>query len=122
IGRALEHQSLLERQNATLRAEVSSLSSGDRVETRAAAAGMVIAPPGAIRFLAAGGHGTAIHAARAMTAPAAGGATGTVGGATTTAAATTATATTASTAAGTTAAATPTQTSATSASTPTAAP
>jgi hypothetical protein len=71
IGRAIEHQGLLERQNATLRAQVSSLSSGDRVETEAARMSMVVAPPGAIRFLSAGGRGTAARAARAMTAPAA---------------------------------------------------
>jgi hypothetical protein len=69
IGRAIEHQNLLERQNATLRAQVSSLSSGDRVETQAARMGMVVAAPGAIRFLSAGGRGTAARAARAMTAP-----------------------------------------------------
>jgi hypothetical protein len=76
IGRAIEHQGLLERQNATLRAQVSSLSSGDRVETEAARMSMVVAPPGAIRFLSAGGRGTAARAARAMTAPAAASASG----------------------------------------------
>lgn len=88
IGRALEHQSLLERQNATLRDEVSSLSAGDRVETQAARAGMVVAAPGSITFLKAGGSGVARRAAKAMMPPAAtavasGGTSGAASGAST---------------------------------------
>jgi hypothetical protein len=50
IGRALEHESLLARENATLSIEDAKLSSGERVERIAAAQGMVVAPPGALRF------------------------------------------------------------------------
>jgi cell division protein FtsL len=50
IGRALEHEGLLQRENATLSIEDARLSSGERVEQLAAARGMVVAPPGALRF------------------------------------------------------------------------
>jgi hypothetical protein len=50
IGRALEHEGLLQRENATLSIEDAQLSSGERVEQLAAARGMVVASPGALRF------------------------------------------------------------------------
>lgn len=68
IGRALEHESLLRRQNATLRYDVSNLSGGDRVETQAVRMGMTMASPGAIHFLSAGGSDQARRAARSLDA------------------------------------------------------
>ncbi len=68
IGRALEHESLLRRQNATLRYDVSNLSAGDRVETQAVRMGMTMASPGAIHFLSAGGSDQARRAARSLDA------------------------------------------------------
>ncbi len=52
IGQAVERSSVLERQNAALQAGISQLSSGERIQTVAARAGMV-APTGAdgVRFL-----------------------------------------------------------------------
>lgn len=50
IGRALEHEGLLQRENATLSIEDAQLSSGERVEQMAAARGLVVAAPGALRF------------------------------------------------------------------------
>ena len=50
IGRALEHEGLLQRENATLGIEDAQLSSGERVEQLAAARGMVVAAPGSLRF------------------------------------------------------------------------
>jgi hypothetical protein len=56
IGRAIEHESLLTRENATLSATDAEMSAGDRVEQRAAGGeGMVMVPPGALRFLATRG-------------------------------------------------------------------
>ncbi len=68
IGRALEHESLLRRQNATLRFDVSNLSAGDRVETQAVRMGMTMASPGAIHFLSAGGSDQVRRAARSLDA------------------------------------------------------
>jgi len=68
IGRALEHESLLRRQNATLRYDVSNLSGGNRVETQAVRMGMTMASPGAIHFLSAGGSDQARRAARSLDA------------------------------------------------------
>jgi cell division protein FtsL len=50
IGRALEHEGLLRRENSALSIEDSTLASGERVERLAAARGMVVAPPGALHF------------------------------------------------------------------------
>jgi cell division protein FtsL len=50
IGRAIEHEGLLRRENSALSIEDSRLSSGERVERLAAARGMVIAPPGILHF------------------------------------------------------------------------
>ncbi|HEY3829327.1 MAG TPA: hypothetical protein VGL57_09035 [Solirubrobacteraceae bacterium] len=70
IGRALEHEGLLQRENAALSIEDAKLSSGERVEQLAAARGMVVAPPGALRFDATRG---ALDARLAVAALARGG-------------------------------------------------
>jgi hypothetical protein len=59
----------LERQNAELRASVSSLDSGQRIQDIAAARGMVMPDDGQLRFLRAGDPGNGARAAQAMTAP-----------------------------------------------------
>jgi hypothetical protein len=59
----------LERQNAELRAGVSSLDSGQRIQDIAAARGMVMPDDGQLRFLDAGHPGDGARAAQAMTAP-----------------------------------------------------
>jgi hypothetical protein len=66
IGRALEHEALLQRENATLSIENSELAAGTRVESRAAHLGMSFASVGALRFLSAGGHGEVGKAAAAL--------------------------------------------------------
>lgn len=53
IGRTLERESLLQRQNAALSIENSELAAGDHVEARASQLGMQRAPLSALRFLAA---------------------------------------------------------------------
>jgi hypothetical protein len=52
IGRALEHQALLQRQNAALSIEDSELGAGARVQSRAARIGMELAPLRGLVFLA----------------------------------------------------------------------
>jgi hypothetical protein len=52
IGRALEHEGLLQRENAALSIEISEMAAGDRVELQAARIGMELVPPGGLRFLA----------------------------------------------------------------------
>ena len=59
----------LERQNAELRASVSSLDSGQRIQDLAAARGMVMPDDGQLRFLTAGPPGDGERAAHAITAP-----------------------------------------------------
>jgi hypothetical protein len=59
----------LERANAELRAGVSSLDSGQRIQDLAAARGMVMPDDGQLRFLTAGPPGDGARAARAITAP-----------------------------------------------------
>jgi hypothetical protein len=59
----------LERQNAELRASVSSLDSGQRIQDLAAARGMVMPDDGQLRFLNAGPPGDGERAARAITEP-----------------------------------------------------
>jgi hypothetical protein len=55
IGRAIEHEGLLQRENAVLSAENSSMSAGDLIEGQAVASGMRIVSPGALIFLRARG-------------------------------------------------------------------
>jgi cell division protein FtsL len=52
IGRALEHQALLQRENAALSIEDSELGAGARVQSRAARLGMELAPLRGLVFLA----------------------------------------------------------------------
>ena len=51
IGRAIEHEGLLQRTNAALSAENSSMAAGDLVEQQAIASGMRIVSPGSLIFL-----------------------------------------------------------------------
>ncbi len=69
IGRALEHEAVLQRQNATLAIENSELAAGTRVESRATALGMGFAPAGALHFLSASTHGDIAKAATALATP-----------------------------------------------------
>jgi hypothetical protein len=66
IGRALEHEALLQRENAALSIENSELAAGTRVEAGAAKLGMAFVPVSALRFLSAGGHDDAGKAAAAL--------------------------------------------------------
>jgi hypothetical protein len=59
----------LERSNAELRASVSRLDSGQRIQDIAAARGMVMPDDGQLKFLAAGPAGNGARAAQTMTAP-----------------------------------------------------
>jgi hypothetical protein len=59
----------LERSNAELRASVSRLDSGQRIQDIAAARGMVMPDDGQLRFLQAAPAGDGARAAQAMTAP-----------------------------------------------------
>ena len=70
IGRALEHEALLQRENAALSIEDSELAARDPVEARAARIGMEFAPLRALRFLAVR---PGIDSARAATALTSGG-------------------------------------------------
>jgi hypothetical protein len=53
IGRALQHEAVLQRQNAALSIENSEMAAGGRVQSQAAQIGMQFVPAGALRFLAA---------------------------------------------------------------------
>jgi hypothetical protein len=53
IGRALEHEALLQRENAALSIENSELASGAHVDTRATRLGMAFAPQTSLHFLKA---------------------------------------------------------------------
>jgi cell division protein FtsL len=69
IGRALEHEASLQRENSTLSIDDSMQSSGERIEQLAAARGMVIAPPGALHFEQARGALDVRLAAAALARP-----------------------------------------------------
>ncbi|MEA2222309.1 MAG: hypothetical protein QOH83_685 [Solirubrobacteraceae bacterium] len=70
IGRAVETAATLERNNAALRADVSRLSSGDRIQALAGARGFVMPEPGDVTYLRAGGLGAeGVRAAQRMHAP-----------------------------------------------------
>jgi hypothetical protein len=68
IGRSLERESSLQRQNAALSIESSELAAGNRVETRAAALGMQLVPVSSLRFLTANPRADAARAASALSA------------------------------------------------------
>jgi cell division protein FtsL len=53
IGRAIEREALLQRENAALSIENSELAAGDRVQSLATRLGMELVPAGALRFLTA---------------------------------------------------------------------
>jgi len=70
IGRAVETAATLERSNAALRADVSRLSSGDRIQSLAGARGFVMPEPADVTYLRAGSPGSdGVRAARRMRAP-----------------------------------------------------
>ncbi len=58
IGRALEHEAALQRENSALSVENSEVAAGDTVELQAAHMGMQLIPAGALRFLSAPGSGS----------------------------------------------------------------
>ncbi len=66
VGRALEHEAFLQRENAALRIADAQLSSGERVEALAAARGMVVVAPGSQHFLKSRGALDARLAAGAL--------------------------------------------------------
>jgi hypothetical protein len=79
IGRALEHEALLQRENAALSIENSEMAAGDRVELQAGRLGMGLISPGALRFLSPGSPSLqASRAAAALSAPLATSSTGTI--------------------------------------------
>jgi len=74
IGESVERQANLERQNAALRADVSSLSAGPRIQEVAGGLGMLMAPAGDVRYLDVGGADSTLlgdRAAHVMAAPSA---------------------------------------------------
>ncbi len=70
IGRSLEREGLLQRENAALSIEDSELAAGNRVESRATAIGMELVPIAALRFLTARPGIDATRAAGALRTPA----------------------------------------------------
>jgi hypothetical protein len=60
IGRALEHEAALQRENSALSVENSEVAAGDTVELQAAHMGMRLVPAGSLRFLSARGTGSEI--------------------------------------------------------------
>ncbi len=68
IGRALEHEAALQRENAALSVEDSEVASGNTIELQAAHMGMEIAPPGALRFLSVHPQGLSAELGRAVAA------------------------------------------------------
>ncbi len=70
IGRALERQQLLQRENSALSIEDSELAAGERVEAQASRLGMQLVPQGALRFLAAHPGADVAHAVAALKDPA----------------------------------------------------
>jgi Cell division protein FtsL len=68
IGRTLEREGSLQRENAALSIESSELAAGNRVESRAAALGMELVPVGSLRFLSVHPRADAAHAAAALSA------------------------------------------------------
>jgi len=53
IGRAIEHEAMLQRENATLSIANSELAASERITSQAARLGMQFVAPGALRFLSA---------------------------------------------------------------------
>jgi hypothetical protein len=69
IGRAVQSASTLERQNAAMRADVSRMESGERIDDVAQGLGMVVPADGGERYVSARGTGLAARATERMTAP-----------------------------------------------------
>jgi cell division protein FtsL len=69
IGRTLQKQTALQRENASLNIENSELSAGDRVESRASRLGMQLVPAGALRFLVVSPGTDASRGAKALSSP-----------------------------------------------------
>jgi hypothetical protein len=69
IGRAVQSASTLERQNAAMRADVSRMESGERIDEVAQGLGMVVPADGGERYVSARGTGLAARATERMTAP-----------------------------------------------------
>jgi hypothetical protein len=69
IGRAVQASQTLERQNTALRADVSRMESGERIDTVAHDVGMVVPADGGEHYVSAAGRGLAARAAQAITAP-----------------------------------------------------
>ena len=68
IGRAVQSAATLERQNTDLRAAVSGMESGTRIEDAARHLGMVVPADGSTHYVKAGARGVATAAAHRMTA------------------------------------------------------
>ena len=70
IGRAVDTVATLERSNATLKADISRLSSGDRIQAAAGVRGYRMPEPADVTFLTAGDlRSDGFQAARKMRAP-----------------------------------------------------
>lgn len=69
IGRALEQETSLQRENAALSIENSELASGDRVESQAARLGMQLVPMAGLRFLNSNPAGDVARAAARLREP-----------------------------------------------------
>jgi cell division protein FtsL len=76
IGRTLEREGVLQRENSALSIENSEMASGERVEAGASALGMELVQPGALRFLDSHPSSDVAHAAAALAAGRAAAATG----------------------------------------------
>jgi cell division protein FtsL len=70
VGRALEREASLQRQNTALAIENSELAAGGRVESLASRLGMELVPMSALRFLKAHPATDAVRAAATLSAPA----------------------------------------------------
>ena len=69
VGRALEREAALQRENATLAIENSELAAGGRVESQASKLGMGLVPLASLRFLKVDPGVDADRAAAALSAP-----------------------------------------------------
>ena len=69
IGRSLEREALLQRENAELSIEDSELAAGDRIESGATRLGMELVPVGALRFLAVRSGVDVARAAASLSTP-----------------------------------------------------
>jgi hypothetical protein len=69
IGHAIEHEQLLQRQNASFEIALSGESAPDLVEQQAQQLGMTLAAPGAIHFLGGGGSSLTAADVTALSTP-----------------------------------------------------